>query len=82
MAILRRDLLHRSLLLAGAGIVGAPMTAQAQAKVAQKLVHYQSFPKNGQACATCEYFEPPDSCKRVEGTISAAGWCDLWKQKS
>jgi High potential iron-sulfur protein len=51
-------------------------------KMAQKLVHYQDTPHSGQACATCVQFQPPSSCKVVEGTISPAGWCELYVKKT
>jgi hypothetical protein len=74
--------LHRSLLLAGAGVIGTSMTAKAKTKMAQNLVHFQTFPKDGHSCATCEFFEPPNACKVVEGPITGADWCDLWVKKS
>lgn len=55
--------------------------AAAQTKAPQKLVQYQATPKNGKACNTCTYFEPPSSCKVVDGTISSAGWCSLYAPK-
>lgn len=83
MAVSRRCLLHRVLVLAGAArglsLSGA---AEAQTKASQKLVAYQSTPKDGHTCAICQYFEPPNACKVVEGTISPSGWCNLWVQKS
>jgi hypothetical protein len=57
-------------------------TADAPAKMAQKAVAYQPTPHQGQACVTCSQFEPPSACKVVEGTISAAGWCQLYVKKS
>jgi len=81
MSISRRCLLRRSLVLAGAGVAALSMVARAQTKTPQKLVHYQSTPKDGHSCATCQYFQPPDACKVVEGAVSPAGWCDLWVQK-
>jgi hypothetical protein len=54
----------------------------APAKMAQKDVAYQPTPHQGQACVTCSLFEPPSACKVVQGTISAAGWCQLYAKKS
>jgi len=83
MAISRRYLLHHTLALAGAaGAFTLSPVAGAQTKASQKLVAYQSTPKEGHSCATCQYFQPPSACKVVEGPISAAGWCSLWAQKS
>jgi hypothetical protein len=83
MAISRRYLLHRALALASAaGAFMFPPAVGAQTKASQKLVAYQSTPKEGHSCATCLYFQPPNACKVVEGAISPAGWCNLWAQKS
>lgn len=30
------------------------------------------------SCGSCDNFTPPDKCKVVSGTISAAGLCDLF----
>ena len=80
MAISRRYLLHRTFALASAFAL-SPI-ARAQTKASQKLVAYQSTPKEGHSCATCQYFQPPDACKVVEGPVSPAGWCSLWAQKA
>lgn len=34
-----------------------------------------------ESCAMCEFFEPPESCTQVKGTISSAGLCDLFMPK-
>jgi len=62
--------------------VSRATAADAPAKMAQKDVAYQPTPHQGQACVTCSQFEPPSACKVVEGTISAAGWCQLYVKKS
>jgi len=36
---------------------------------------YQDSPKDIRMCATCTLFEPPKSCKVVEGDVSPNGWC-------
>jgi hypothetical protein len=83
MTVSRRGLLHHILAFAGAaGAFALSPVARAQTKASQKLVAYQSTPKEGHACVTCQYFQPPNACKVVEGTISSAGWCNLWAQKS
>jgi len=81
MTISRRYLFQHALALVSAA--GALSTAaEAQTKAPQKLVAYESTPKEGHSCATCQYFQPPNACKVVEGPISPAGWCNLWAQKS
>jgi hypothetical protein len=83
MALSRRTLLHHTFALAStAGAFALSRVARAQTKAAQKVVAYQSTPKEGHSCATCQYFEPPSACKVVEGAISPAGWCSLRAQKS
>jgi hypothetical protein len=82
----RRALLCDVTLAAGgAAILGSTAIANradaADTKAAQKLVAYQDAPKGPQRCDNCTYFEPPSSCKVVEGTISPAGWCQLYAKK-
>lgn len=74
---------RRAVLLAAAG--AAPLLAltggEAQAKVAQKAVQYQTSPKDGHQCDGCVQFVAPNSCKLVDGEISPTGWCLLWVKK-
>ena len=51
--------------------------ASAQQKITQAAAKYQDQPKEKQSCAVCVYFEPPNACKFVQGTISPSGWCTL-----
>ncbi len=83
MTVSRRYLLHYAVALAGGlGTIIMSAGAKAQAKASQAMVAYQPTPKEGHSCATCQYFEPPNACKVVEGPVSPAGWCNLWTQKS
>lgn len=49
--------------------------------------HYQDHPNEGQHCANCQQFIPPDggqgtgSCKIVSGAISPDGWCMAFTSK-
>ena len=63
-----------------AGVTGTSAAAQA-AKVSQKIVKYQDTPKGEQRCDNCELFEAPSSCKNVDGTIAAQGWCIVYRKK-
>jgi hypothetical protein len=54
---------------------------QTPQKIDQKTAMYQPSPKNGQRCDKCFAFEPPAGCKLVAGTISPAGWCQLFAPK-
>ena len=57
--------------------------AQAQAKIAQTAVHYQTTPgKDGHQCDGCNFFVAPNSCKMVDGDIAPTGWCALSVKKA
>ncbi len=74
---------RRTVLIAAAG--AAPLLAlsggEAQAKLAQTAVKYQTSPKDGHQCDGCLQFVAPNSCKLVDGEISPTGWCLLWVKK-
>jgi len=61
-------------------MVGTSTPAQA-AKASQKAVKYQDSPKGEQRCDNCAQFEPPSSCKTVDGTVSPEGWCIVYAKK-
>ena len=83
---------RRSVLRAGAtavtgvAVTGLALTAggmagqaQAQTKIAQKLVQYIPVSKKPtQNCANCSQFVAPNACKIVEGEVAPAGWCLSW----
>lgn len=50
----------------------------AQQKVNKADAQYHDTPKGQQRCAICLQFEPPNSCKLVEGKISPQGWCQFF----
>lgn len=83
----RRSIL-RSIAFTAAGtavletVLSANRAAEAQTKVVQKVVSYQDTPHDGQRCDNCLQFEPPASCKVVEGKIAPSGWCQIWAKKS
>jgi hypothetical protein len=60
----------------------APNLAAAQAKVAQNAVSYQDKPKGIQRCDGCSLFQPPHTCKVVDGDVSPQGWCSLFSAKT
>ena len=64
--------------LALGGIATAGLAAAAQAKSSQKSVSYQDHPKAGHGCNSCKAFQPPTSCKTVEGPVQSSGWCSLY----
>ena len=75
---------RRTVLLAAAGAAPpfALTSGQAQAKIAQAAVHYQTTPKDGKQCDGCNFFIAPNGCKMVDGDIAATGWCALWVKKA
>lgn len=50
-------------------------------KVEKSSVHYGRGESFGDHCAVCRHFEPPNSCERVRGHITAGGWCRLFRRK-
>jgi hypothetical protein len=50
-------------------------TGRASDKMTREQAQYQDQPKGISMCATCTLFEPPRSCKVVEGDVSPQGWC-------
>jgi hypothetical protein len=82
----RRSILRNLAFTAGgvamlATTVSGSRVASAQTKVTQKEVDYQDTPKGAQRCDNCTQFEPPSSCKLVQGNIAAAGWCKIYVKK-
>jgi High potential iron-sulfur protein len=61
-------------------VVGTSTPAQA-AKASQKAVKYQDTPKGEQRCDNCVQFEAPSTCKTVDGTVAAQGWCIVYAKK-
>jgi hypothetical protein len=49
--------------------------ARARDKMSKQEAEYQNSPKDIRMCATCTLFEPPKSCKVVDGDVSPNGWC-------
>jgi hypothetical protein len=71
---------RRRLIAAAAGATSAMAFAQiphagALEKMTQRQAQYQDTPKDIMMCATCTLYEPPKSCKVVEGDVSPSGWC-------
>ena len=72
-----------------AGTAGKPPTAPSSAppggsgKMSQAEAQYQGTPKAEQKCSKCVHFiADSNSCKVVEGQISAEGWCKLFAAKA
>jgi len=78
----RRSVLKAGLTaVAGVASVGIATrhSADAQAKLAQKMVQYLAETKKpSQMCSNCVNFISPNACKIVEGEIHPGGWCVAW----
>jgi hypothetical protein len=73
----RRSLLGR--VIGAAGILGATLNqANAQPKISKVAVNYQDHPDGDKRCDKCDQFQPPDTCKVVEGSISPEGSCRIF----
>jgi hypothetical protein len=80
----RRSMLrHMGLAAGGAALLVTTMSGaqRALAKSSQKAVYYQDTPHGKQSCDNCREFEPPASCKVVDGVISPHGWCKVYIKK-
>jgi anaerobic selenocysteine-containing dehydrogenase len=62
----------------GAGLVASPARA---AKMSPRALSYRPSPNGNQSCANCANFQPPNSCKVVDGTVTPSGWCILYRSK-
>jgi hypothetical protein len=81
----RRSLLRGATIIAGgAAVLATALTANRAeaAKMSQAAAGYQPSPKSGQRCDGCALYDPPASCKLVDGAISPAGWCKFYQKKS
>ena len=58
------------------------MTGAPQRKPTLDTVNYRNAGDDGKSCANCQYFNAPDQCTMVDGTVSAAGVCDLYSKKA
>jgi cytoskeletal protein CcmA (bactofilin family) len=80
--ISRRQALTIAAGVAGASVASAAMvvgtsTPAHAAKASQKIVKYQDTPKGDQRCENCVQL----SCKTVDGTVAAQGWCMVYAKK-
>lgn len=76
----RRLLLRRSVetLGASAAIAVYAKPASATIKISQTAVAYQDHPQGDKRCVKCLQFQPPSSCKMVDGPISPQGFCRIF----
>ena len=78
--ISRRRLVGRAVL--GVIAVGAATKrAVAQQKVSKSEAKYENEPRGQQRCEICVNFQPPSSCRFVDGQINPKGWCEFFAAK-
>ncbi len=79
----RRTALTGTALALGAAAAAAVVRqAAAQEKISQALATYQNMPKGDDHCGVCNNFQPPNTCKFVQGEINPNGWCQLFSPKT
>jgi hypothetical protein len=49
--------------------------AVAAEKMTRQQAEYRDTPNGIYSCGMCTLFEPPGSCKVVDGEVSRDGWC-------
>lgn len=76
-----RRIVLRSLLATGCALFLPRLSRAQTSKISKVQAHYQDHPKDDQRCSNCMHFIAPDSCKLVEGNISADAWCTFWVKK-
>ena len=85
MTISRRALIGGAMALAASDSRPAPAIADEPIKEADKIkqtdAKYQNHPKGQQRCEICLQFQPPSSCKIVQGPITPQGWCQFFAAK-
>ena len=74
----RSALRGASAILSGVAALSPGRRTNAQEKVTKGDAKYQANPHGQQRCEICLQFEPPHSCKLVEGQISPTGWCQFF----
>ncbi len=78
----RRGVLRTGLTILAGGVMATVARAQdADSKVEQSVVQYQTMPKDGAKCSGCVNFVAPNACKVVAGNISPEGWCVAYAPK-
>lgn len=77
----RRSLLQGVAAIGSLPVLATSIDPASAAKMSKTAVAYQDTPHGDQSCSNCNFFEPPSSCKVVEGVISPNGWCKLWVKK-
>jgi len=71
----RRELIRAALTGVSVGLLSQISRVEASEKMTRRQAEYQDTPNGIYSCATCSLFEPPKSCKVVDGEVSEDGWC-------
>jgi hypothetical protein len=71
----RRKVLREVVSALSAGVLCRMSPTAALEKMTPQQAQYQDTPNGIYSCATCTLFEPPSSCKVVDGEVSRDGWC-------
>ena len=79
-ALSRRALLRRATVTLGtvAVISARAEPVAATIKISQSAVAYQDHPQGDKRCGKCLQFQPPSTCRMVEGAISPQGFCRIF----
>ncbi len=79
-ALSRRLLLQKAIGTVSAAAIIAVQTKPAAAtiKISKTAVAYQDHPEGDKRCGKCLQFQAPDSCKMVDGPVSAQGFCRIF----
>jgi hypothetical protein len=71
----RRKLIRAVVKGVSVGLLLRISQTEASEKMTRQQAEYQDAPKGIYSCGMCTLFEPPISCKVVDGEVSKDGWC-------
>lgn len=74
----RRDIICAVTQGISAGLLLRISPTEAADKMTLQQAEYQDKPQGIYYCGMCTLFEPPKSCKVVEGEVSKYGWCKVF----
>lgn len=75
----RRNVMSAVVQGISAGLLVRIAQAEASDKMTLQQAEYQASPNGIYSCGLCTLFEPPKSCKVVEGDVSRSGWCKVFE---
>ena len=75
----RRNLMCTIVQGISAGLLLRTPQAKASDKMTLQQAEYRASPNGIYSCGMCTLFEPPKSCKVVEGDLSRSGWCKVFE---